>query len=552
MQLIFYIASLAGMACGDNPSSELSRTVLPDNDIVMKAIVDELDRSMEHLALEDLPQPYFIQYNAEDRITFRMSASYGALVSDGWDRKRSIRSRVRVGSHSLDNTNIGYPAGGRASLPIDDDYMALRQAIWYMTDRDYKRAVEGLTRKKAFLKEKNVVDRPDDFSPANCVTHIDPSPEIVFVTDTWRQRLRRLSQRFAMHPKIQSSHVSLFAGAINEWVVNSDGAQLRMGDTGAFLEIRAELQAEEGMRLSDHRLYLAQQPEDLPPVEKIEHDIDAMCADLVALHTAPLLEEYTGPVLFAAPAAGKALHALLASGLCARPVPLGRGGRGDDSLEKKIGRRILPRSFSIVDDPKPTEFEGMLLAGAYEYDDEAVAAEAVTLVDKGILKNMLASRAPTRKIKDSNGHGRSGGFGDAQAHAGCLYVKDDAGKSADELTQLLIDAARDEGLEFGLRITALGDGGTAALGDPVYAYKVYVEDGREELVRGLEFRDVQRASLKRVLAGGTDREVYNSASGVPISIITPALLFDELELAKTDKEFDRLPFLPPPWHREGS
>jgi predicted Zn-dependent protease len=475
-----------------------------------------------------------------------MEASYGGLLGCDENRYRTVSSRVRIGSYQLDNTNFLRSYGGRARFAIDDDYVALRHAIWLLTDGDYKRAVEALARKEAFLKEKTVVDRPDDFSPAELAVAVEPSPELVFDRMEWEENLKRLSARFGQHPEIQDSGVSLYAGAVNEWVVNSEEARVRTGDTGIYVEVDAEIQAPDGMRLTDHRTYIGEQFDQLPPIEKMLADVDEMCRGLVLLSNASVLEHYDGPVLFEPLAAGKMFHALLADGLCARPIPLGAGGWGDESLEKKIGRRVLPRSFQVVDDPGPEWFEGTILAGAYTYDDEGVRATRVSLVENGILKTLLASRAPTRKIKHTTGHAMNSGYGDAQAHIGCLYVSDDKAVTSDELTEALIQAARDEGLDFGLRVVSIEEGGHGALGDPIYAYKVYVEDGREELVRGMEFLTVERRALKHILAAGEDRKVYNSTSGVTSSVISPAVLFEELELTKIEEELDKLPILKSP------
>ena len=47
------------------------------------------------------------------------------------------------------------------------------------------------------------------------------------------------------------------------------------------------------------------------------------------------------------------------------------------------------------------------------------------------------------------------------------------------------------------------------LTSPILAYRVYVEDGREELVRGLGFRDVSVRSLRDIVASGEDQYVNN-------------------------------------------
>ncbi|MEK7710708.1 MAG: metallopeptidase TldD-related protein [Planctomycetota bacterium] len=515
------------------------------DDVVMRAMVDELDRSMRDLSLEGLPKPYFIQINAQDRLTYSMSAEYGAITKSDDTRNRMLNVRVRVGSYELDNTNFRRPFGQFGLLPQDDDYTALRCAIWLLIDRDYKQAVETLSSKQAFLKDKKAEDRPDDYSPAPVVTEVEPRAALAFDAKEWEKNLARLSDRFNQYPKIQDAQVTLFAGTADEWIVNSEGTRLRTGDSGIGIEVQAELQAPDGMPLSDSLSYLGERVDQLPPIEKMLADIDEMCRKLVALSEAPILDQYTGPVLFEPSASGRVFEALLGEGICARPQSVG-GGEDPNSLEKKLGLRILPRSFQIYDDPGPRMFGDSVLAGAYEFDDEAVAPKRVNVVEKGVLKDLLSGRAPTRKIAQSNGHGRSGGVGDARAEVGCLYVSDENGMPGDELKRELTQAAQEEGLSFGLRIAALEGGSDNSLGNPIYAYKVACDGDKEELVRGLQFRSVQTRAMKRLLAAGTERKAHNSLGRVSSSFIVPAIVFEELELARIEREFDKLPILPPP------
>ena len=514
-------------------------------------MVDELDRSGKELVLSDLSRPYFIQLNAQDRLLYTQTAAYGGLQRSNQTHNRVIGVRIRVGSYALDNTNFRRGFGHVGTLPLDDDYAALRHGIWLLLDQDYKQAVETFTHKLAYLKDKTVEDRPDDFSTASTVTIVEPMGKIDFDRKIWEGNLQRLSERFKNHPKIQNSNVTLFAGGVTEWVVNTEGTRLRIGDSGIQIQINAELQADDGMPLADSRAYLGERVDQLPPIDKMLADIDEMCAKLVEFAGAHRLEHYTGPILFEPLAAAMVIEALLSDGLCARPMPLGSGAE-DNSLEKKIGLRILPRTFQVFDDPGPKTFENTVLAGAYRFDDEAVASSRVQLVEKGILKTLVAGRAPTKKIKQSTGHGRSRGLGDARATIGSLYISADDALSAEELKQELVQTARDEGLEFGLRVASIEEGQTGALGDPIMAFKVIVADGHEEPVRGMQFRPVETRTLKRIRAAGNERRVYNSVAGTSASIIAPALLFEELELTKVEGEFDKLPILPSPATRKGT
>src|SRR6185503_12446204 len=155
------------------------------------------------------------------------------------------------------------------------------------------------------------------------------------------------------------------------------------------------------------------------------------------------------------------------------------------------------------------------------------------------------------------------------------YVEAAKGESPEELKKELMDAADAEGLKYGLRITSLQDrgagaiarrpggmggfagfsglGGASRIGDPIAVYKVYVADGREELVRGCEFSAVDVRSLRRIIAAGNVPILHNSAggSGAPASsVIAPAVLFEELELTRIKQEAEKKPILDPPHARK--
>lgn len=520
-----------------------------DGDVVMRAIVDESTRAMTHLSIDDLPKPYFLQVRVVERDAHQLRASYGGLVQNQTQRTRTGESRIHVGDYELDNTNFGQRFGYGGPLPLDNDYDAIRHALWLILDEDYKRAVQTLTGKLAYLKETNVTDRPDDFVPSEPVTVLQARKTFSFDETSMIDTLKRVSARFNDHPQIQNAEVLFLGGSETTWLINSEGSRQRTGDTGCVLKIDAELQAEDGMRLFDGRTYLCESLDELPPVEELLKHVDALCEKLVAQTKAEPLEQFTGPVLFEPKAAGAAFQSLLADRIAAIAMPIGARWRSP-SLEKKLGLRLLPRSFHAYDDPKPKRFGGELLAGSYEFDDEGVPASRVSIIESGKLKNLVAARAPTRKVSGSTGHGRNGGFGDAHASGACLYITDEDGLPADELRSELLGAARDEGLEFALRVTGMGAGGYAELGLPIYAYKVYVEDGREEPVRGLQFQAVSDRAMKHIIAGGKEPKVYNSISSMPTSVIAPGVVFEELDLSKLKEEFDKLPILPPPSQRK--
>src|SRR5580700_6151085 len=133
-----------------------------DNSAVLRAMKDELARSMKKLQLETLDKPYFIAYRMVETHGCSATASFGALLGSNCDPSstghyRSMTAEVRVGDYKLDNTNFWAPminAGvvrispdGGVTIPIDDNYDELRRQFWLATDSAYKSALDSLAKK---------------------------------------------------------------------------------------------------------------------------------------------------------------------------------------------------------------------------------------------------------------------------------------------------------------------------------------------------------------------------------------------------------------------
>lgn len=541
------------------------------SDTLFRALSDELQRSMT-LRLEDLDSPYFIQYSVDDTVVERIAASYGALERVEPSRSRTLQTIVRVGSMDLDNSNFsggrgGFGRRGSSELPLDDDYLALRQAIWRVTDSYYKSAVETLTQKRAYLKDRTIEDRPHDFTRANVVTSLQAQSTFSFDRKAWEDYARRISAQFSEHRHILDADVRLTAGTENRYLLNSEGSRVRTGLSEVMLRVTAEAQAADGERLSDQLVYFGQTPAQLPPLEKVLADVRSLAERLAQLLRAPVLKDYTGPVLIDGAASPQLFRQLFARGIAGQVDPVGsqrRNVSGTEDLEKRLGKRVLPTSFHVYDDPRNAAFQGNPLAGHYLVDDEGVPAQRVEVVTNGKLQGMVMSRTPTKRFSQSTGHGRRGSSEMPRPTIGCLYIESRDTKSADDLKKALQKAADDEGLEFGLRISGLRGrdpseipssfrAGRAAPGprgvsDPLAVYKVYVKDGREELVRGCEFRSLDERNLRRILAAGDVPFLDNNAlSSTPSSsVIAPAVLLEEMELSRIDRESEKKSILEAP------
>ena len=104
------------------------------DDVLIKALNDELQRSMQKLQLGDLEKPYFVAYTVQDAKYQSVSATFGSLVSKTESRYRLLTVEVRVGDYAFDNTNfLSMPFGstgvtrlfgGTITIPRDDVFVA--------------------------------------------------------------------------------------------------------------------------------------------------------------------------------------------------------------------------------------------------------------------------------------------------------------------------------------------------------------------------------------------------------------------------------------------
>jgi TldD protein len=568
--------------------SALAQEAAPGADVVLRALSDELERSRE-LRVVSLEKPYYIEYGIHDADSFSVSATLGALNSTQKGRVRLPRVQVRVGDYAYDNGNYvysDYAFGSRYDLgacPVDDNYMAIRQYFWLATDTAYKSALEAIARKRAAQKNVTVADQLPDFSKAQPVTMLVPAPRRKVEEEAWKSRVRDLSALFAPYKGIIGSSAEYFTVQGFYYLVTSEGARLKLPESSQHIQARATALGSDGMLLRDAVGYYALDMDSLPPEAELRRGVASVAGNLEALLRAPVAEPYTGPVLFEPAAAAQLLAELLGRSFAVRRRPVSEPGRSvpflTSELEGRLGSRILPDWMDVVDDPAATEWRGRRLLGHYVVDLEGVASQPLTLVEKGVLRNYLSTRQPVKGALESNGRARLlGGFGANAASFSNLFVRASQASTLPELKKKLIEIAVQREKPFGLLIRKMDFPSSASVSEvqrllsaaardgsstrpvslPVLAYRVY-PDGREELVRGLRFKDLNLRSLRDILSAGGEPAVLDYLeNGAPFallgagsyvaesSVISPGVLFEELQLVQAQDELPRLPIVAPP------
>lgn len=556
----------------------------PAQDELLRAMHDELDRARQ-MRLPNLEPPYFVQYLLDREETFTVSASLGGLLSQRRETVRQPQVTIRVGDYQFDNTNYmgsGFNFGSRYDLgrfPLEDRYDVLRRYLWLQTDSAYKSAVEAISRKRAALRNVTQNDRLGDFAHAPAVKHVRPLPSLSIDENFWAKEVRTLSAVFARYREIKNSEVEFESAVGGFTMINSEGSEVREPEVAHLLRIRAAAQAEDGMTLRDAVTFHATDALHLPVAEEMDSATRKLAESVIALAHAPKGEDYNGPVLFEGTAGPQILTEVLGKALVLTRRPVAEGGRGGgfqpSELEGRIGARVLPDAFEVVDDPTQTEWHGRPLFGHYEVDREGVVPVPVKVVEKGALKGYLLTRQPVRGYEGSNGRARlPGNFGASTATFSNLFFHSSDTVPAADLKKKLIEIIQARGKPYGIIVRKMDFPSSASLDEarrligasqggrpisnPILAYKVF-PDGREELVRALHFRGLNTRSLKDILAAGDDNVLFeymdNPAPFALIggagytteaAVIGPSILVDDLELHPLEEEQPKLPVVTAP------
>jgi len=581
------------------PPPPLAAASADTGDALLRAMRDELARSMTELRLDTMPKPYFISYRIDEITSLDASGSRGSLISSNAGRSRHLSVELRVGDYAFDNTNfMSLPSGsfgfsddfgiGLGELPLDDDYGVLRRQLWLATDGAYKSAVAAFAQKRTVLANRTRRNELPDFSREEPVKITDDAPLPRFDRGGVEELVRGASAVFRDAPEIYVSGVRWSAGAVRTWYVNSEGTSYTRTTPWGSVSAHAETQTTDDMPVSDELAVYAASPDDLPKRDVLVPRVQDFAKRLTQLRTAAAAESYNGPVLFEGNAAAELFGSLVGSNLAANRVPVSdvpgfdRFAAMGHGLLDELGARVLPRSFSVIENPAARTYEGRFIGGAL-VDDEGVRTRETKLVDHGVLRTLLTTRVPVAGIPRSTGSRRG-----PDAAATNVFVASDSGVSDAQLRQRLLAIANERGNDYAIVVRRLGSGAPAGRSFGAFiaamaaaegggeaipvaeAVKLY-RDGREEPIRGAMLAGITRASFKSIVAASRSRAVATLPSGgamggvfgmmsmLPRSFfrhmrggqqatyVVPSLLFDDISIRKPTGDGVAPPAYGPPW-----
>ena len=611
MSVIALLAALAfpvaAFAAHDKNTSAAAKLVAPqapipetESDQTLRAMHDEMERSRTRLQLPGVDKPFYIEYRLLDIDVRSVTSSFGALIASNDTRNRFMSIDVRVGDYHLDSSNFvsedGFQGflGTTGEVGIDRDYNSLRQDLWLSTDQAYKQAVTQMSLKQSFLRSLTKPPEIDDFSQTTPIVKIDPRIETDWTTRNWEEESRQASAALLKFPQLNATRVNYYLVYFTYYLMNTEGTTIRTSRHLAAIEAALDTTAGDGMPLHNFYAVYVSKPGELPDPATVGQSLAQASTQLMTLRQSPIVSDFTGPVLFQGAASGALLAQALAPSLSGARPPLSTMPAFDEMMQRmggrsewsgRVGSRVLPATMSLIDDPTLKEFNGAALLGNYDIDDEGVKAQRVAIVENGTLKNLLMSRRPGPEFQASNGHARSALLSDTRPLSSNLMLQATGGLNSADLKKKFLDACHDDGHEWCLEIKSMDNpalssirqedfsdfigavAGGVASGEriPLVMYRVYVADGREEMVRGGHIEGLQLRSLRNIPAYGDDENVFpymqnptggfagtalgafgSAQGGIPSTIVAPSLLLDEVEVRGFHGEPRRLPLVDAP------
>ncbi len=557
---------------------------------ILRAMRDELQRSIDSLFISDLPKPYYIEYLLTINNSYRTSSYLGSLVDSNSSFSVKLNVTVRVGNYRLDNSNyldfsfamffggaIGEEGYQERRIPVEMSYSSIRRELWLATDAAYKEATQTYSKKLATLKNRLMKDTIPDFSKSDIYKAYDTNFTLPKISlPDFCNLTNNLSKIFIDYPNINNSLVTFEHIQNIKYYVNSEGTEFVKPELFSGIEVSGTTQSNDGMLMNNFYTTYSTSPNDFPDFDSLQKAAKSVCETLTNTQNAnPLEESYSGPILFEGQAAAELFAQLFAPNLVAQRSLLSEQGLQNFSkytaFQTKIGGRVLPEFLSVRSIPLEKERKHITLVGHYKIDDEGIPAQNITLVDKGYLKTLLTNRTPVKRVLSSNGNSRNGYpmFSNIEVISEKKYSK-----SHKELRGKLIQLCKQRDLPYAIVIRKImnqnilgtvffnianmdfkfsGDQPTLQV---VEAYKVY-PDGREELVRGGELKGFTTQSFKDIILVGTEPYVLNmlapnissrfgGGTYLQSSIVSPDLLFEDGEFKPIELDFPTPPKLTNP------
>lgn len=543
-------------------------SVLNAQDIYIKAMKDEISRSINKLVMEGFSSPYFISYLNYDTDFCKVSLSFGDIEYINDDRYNVFKSEVRVGSVKFDNSNYATDLNRYTPyysyMPSEANYDAVRHSLWYLTDEAYKNAIEVYSKKDGYRKKKDIKETYDEFLPSEKIEYFEKTDGKKNKCDKYTDILKNISMLSRKYERIKSSNLTFYHSYNIKRYADSQGSSFITASPFYSLELNVEMLDKNNFLKKDNKKFFFFSDDNINNDLLIK--IDNYLKEISESYDSDLIDYYLGPAVFEEEASAEFFNNLFVRNISFYPPVESEKEEyisyyyDVPKLVDRLGKRVISGFIDIYDDPSETKYGDIELAGSYKIDDEAVRPKRIELVKNGILKNIYTSRRATKYSSSSNGHGRGGYYMYNYPFSGNVFIKSQKKLSYSNLIEEAKKIAREQNMNEILVIKKLSPGfSDQVLGYPVIAYLLDINTGQKRYISVSKFEGIGLRSLRDIAYTEDKDFVYNfeqrgpfyNSQSVLSSIISPrSILVTEVELVKSDKKPEKKPYLPNPYFKK--
>ena len=510
-------------------------------------------------------RPFYCAFILKDTEWFNTWASSGSTYRKRNDRTRNVYCDIRVGTYRYDQTTDGglfdndneLESHQYVTVPIDDkNHNGLRIALWRLTEAKVREAISDFNQKEA--ARVSTVDKNKQFASfqrIKPVKHKKYDRKEYVDTDKLARFCKKASKWLSQLPQISGNFVEVDTSQSTRILVNTENTEVVQHEQIFSLVANIRHLDKEGSYIEQELVLNCGTQKELPSMKEFKELMLEKHARMLDLMKAKKIHSFSGPVLLYPQAAGLLFHEAIGHRLEGdRLLSTGEG----QTFKGSEGKRVINVPVTLRDDPTLKSFDGIKCIGSYDIDDEGVPAQNAVLVEGGILKGFLSSRAATSKAHHSNGHARTAKYQRPMSRMGVTIVEGEEPLSMDELRLKFLEEIKAQNKPFGLIVYETSGGETdttsydfqAFSGEISYATLVY-PNGKEVPIRGVDFVGTPLQALNNITAVGDELEVDNGYCGaesgfIPVTTIAPAVLLKSLELQAKEEELVTQFILPRP------
>lgn len=554
---------------------------------IFEAVNIELKRIKDSLHIDNTADVKFVSFDVFNGQLLHIKYSNGSLLKSKYKDINIFNNRIIVGDSILTDENVIQTI---ILVPFDNDLPntnnvnALRRAMWRSIDKIFKSKILCYINHKDKISLQNINNEyyPIDFLYKTPVIKRFIESENVNIDKQYFESLiKKASQVFNKYTKIQYSEAELCI--LNGFVcfANSEGTQVKYPINVAAIFVSANTMANDGEILNDFVVVFDTNPNNLPDEKFLLSDINKMATNLSDRVEANSINEfYTGPILFEDQAAAE----IFISNFFSKDSRLSAKGsyfiKGNDrkelNIESWLNKKLISTDLSIIAKPFLKTYNNKPLHGNFQVDAEGVIPnEETILVENGILKTFISGRFPSKSMQNSNGHSRILIINDKiniSTGPGVIHILNSNKKQQFtklDLKEKLINKAKEDGLTYAFIVRKVVHTFIAEkplnklfgkrekdINDLIEIYRIDVNTGKEELVRGAELKNLDYKKFGKIIACSNNEFIYNTTlksaingelSGNLCSFIVPdAVLFSELELSVKNGSNNKLPIVKSP------